>query len=585
MYKSFEDYGSGVEETPKSNTVWYLYGVGLESLGREKAPEDAEIGAPGPDQLLARIDGAGLCFSDTKIIKLGGDHPRLYGRDLANDPIIPGHEAALTIVAVGENRKDKYSVGDRFVVQADIYYKGVNLAFGYMLPGALERYVLIGNEILDGDGGCYLIPLEKETGYSEAALAEPWACVVRAYRDVRRSSVKQGGNVWVIGTPGSEKCSPQLPGDYYGGIPRQIVFTDAPAGIVNAIRSLDSGGQVRLETTGSFAEIDAAEIVEKYTGGKGFDDIFIIGSGNPEAVEVADKYLGKAGHMTFVTDEPFERELKLDVGRMHYDDTYYMGAPMSNPLAGYWKKRNIAPKQGGMMWIVGGAGPMGQMHLQMALEGAKRPAMVVVSDIDDDRLQTAQDRFAATAEANGVELKMLNAMAGTPEDFDAALREIAPDGFDDIVMMAAVPFLISQSWNYIAKDGMMNVFAGVARGTTAPVDANAIALNGSRFVGSSGSGIADLKRTIELAQKGELTTNRAVAGIGGMNAAWDGMEAVRDATFSGKIVIYPQIADLPLTKLEDLAEILPEVAAKLGPAMAWTSEAEQTLLEHFLVEG
>ena len=149
MYESWEQYKSGEQAMPSENVVWHLYGVGLETLGRNKAPETKALPQPGPDELLARVDAAGLCFSDTKIIKLGGDHPRLYGRDLANDPIIPGHEAAVTIVAVGENRVGKYSVGDRFVVQADAYYKGVNLAFGYMLPGALEQYVIIGTNNID----------------------------------------------------------------------------------------------------------------------------------------------------------------------------------------------------------------------------------------------------------------------------------------------------------------------------------------------------------------------------------------------------------------------------------------------------
>jgi len=62
------------------------------------------------------------------------------------------------------------------------------------------------------------------------------------------------------------------------------------------------------------------------------------------------------------------------------------------------------------------------------------------------------------------------------------------------------------------------------------------------------------------------------------------MEAVRDGTFCGKIVIYPQIGNLPLTRLEDLSGSLPEVAAKLGPALQWTREAEAALLGHFLGE-
>jgi NADPH2:quinone reductase len=47
------------------------------------------------------VDACGICFSDIKILNLGGGHPRLRGRDLAREPIVMGHEVALTVEAVG----------------------------------------------------------------------------------------------------------------------------------------------------------------------------------------------------------------------------------------------------------------------------------------------------------------------------------------------------------------------------------------------------------------------------------------------------------------------------------------------------
>jgi len=137
-------YRSGQQEISTTMKAWQVFGAGLENFGCNEQPVEIEVPQPGPRELLARVDAAGLCFSDVKILRLGGEHPRLYGRDLATDPIIPGHEAALTIVKVGSDIADQFNVGDRFVVQADIFYQGVNLAFGYMLPGALEQYVLLG---------------------------------------------------------------------------------------------------------------------------------------------------------------------------------------------------------------------------------------------------------------------------------------------------------------------------------------------------------------------------------------------------------------------------------------------------------
>ena len=49
-------------------------------------------------------------------------------------------------------------------------------AYGYALPGALTQYETMGQDVLNGDDGCYLIPIKDSTGYAQAALTEPaWA--------------------------------------------------------------------------------------------------------------------------------------------------------------------------------------------------------------------------------------------------------------------------------------------------------------------------------------------------------------------------------------------------------------------------
>ena len=61
---------------------WELYGAGMENLGQDDAPLLRAVPRPGPGELLVRVDACGICFSDIKIINLGGSHPRLQGRDM-----------------------------------------------------------------------------------------------------------------------------------------------------------------------------------------------------------------------------------------------------------------------------------------------------------------------------------------------------------------------------------------------------------------------------------------------------------------------------------------------------------------------
>ena len=83
-------------------------------------------------------------------------------------------------------------------------------------------------------------------------------------------------------------------------------------------------------------------------------------------------------------------------------------------------------------------------------------------------------------------------------------------------------------------------------------------------------------------ESGQLSTNRSVAAVGSLEAVKDGLQALMDASFPGKVVIFPTIKPLPLTSLQRLKDILPEVYGKLKNGRGWTKEAEQAFLEAML---
>ena len=73
-----------IEPAPSTALAWNVYGAGIDHIGRDGRPETVDVPRPRPDQLLIRVDAVGLCFSDVKLLRLGGEHPKLYGRDVAN---------------------------------------------------------------------------------------------------------------------------------------------------------------------------------------------------------------------------------------------------------------------------------------------------------------------------------------------------------------------------------------------------------------------------------------------------------------------------------------------------------------------
>jgi D-arabinose 1-dehydrogenase-like Zn-dependent alcohol dehydrogenase len=156
------------------------------------------------------------------------------------------------------------------------------------------------------------------------------------------------------------------------------------------------------------------------------------------------------------------------------------------------------------------------------------------------------------------------------------------DGFDDIIMLAPIPAVISNTARWIGKQGVMNIFAGVARGTAALLDLNDAVFKEARVVGHSASSIEDMLTMLNEVESGQLSSNRSVAAVGSLEAVKDGLQSLMDSTYPGKVVIFPHIKPFPLTSLADLEKTLPNVFAKLKNGREWTREAEREFLETLL---
>lgn len=199
---AIDRYRIAARPFPTPNLAWNVYGTGVEAVGKDGKPEPVERPTPGPDQLLVRVDAVGLCYSDVKLIRQGGDHPKLYGRDLKKHPTRLGHEVAVTVIEAGTELQDRYQPGLRLAIRPHIYIEGKSTAYGYTIPGGLIQFHLIGPEILDADDGACVIPVDGSLGFAAAALSEPWACVEAAYTQRRRLSPLDGGTMWIVGHSG-----------------------------------------------------------------------------------------------------------------------------------------------------------------------------------------------------------------------------------------------------------------------------------------------------------------------------------------------------------------------------------------------
>src|ERR1017187_3096141 len=173
---------------PKEMRAVVLDGIGFSHLGVRNVPTPR----PGPKQMLARVDAAGICTSLIKLIEQGPHHPLLAGWDITQFPLILGDEGSVTLVEVGAELPARYSPGHRYVIQPSVDIapvnhreryrdnaRGVNkVAVGYTLAGHLAEYVLVTEEILAA--GCLLPLPDNSLPFAHAALSEPFSCVISA---------------------------------------------------------------------------------------------------------------------------------------------------------------------------------------------------------------------------------------------------------------------------------------------------------------------------------------------------------------------------------------------------------------------
>ncbi len=218
---------------------------------------------------------------------------------------------------------------------------------------------------------------------------------------------------------------------------------------------------------------------------------------------------------------------------------------------------------------------MGQMHVQRTIRQANGPATIFCTARTPHRLRELEQTFGDDARAKGINLICIDL---TSETYAKRLAEVASDGFDDIIVLAPSTTAIADAAAYLAPGGVMNVFAGLKRGTMVALDLSMVYQKNIRFIGHTASTIDDLRQMLHQTEAGELSPNRSVKAIGSLDAFSDGLKAVRDAKFPGKVVIFPQVAGFPLTPLTELEKKLPTVYAKLKDGREWTVEAEGEFL-------
>ena len=240
-------------------------------------------------------------------------------------------------------------------------------------------------------------------------------------------------------------------------------------------------------------------------------------------------------------------------------------------------------RENGRMAIIGGCGPMGMAAVDYAMSGEFRPGLLVVTDIDNEKLKKAESIFRKTAESREISLMFIN--TSEMENPLSALQSITGGkGFDDILVMVPSAETLEFSEKLLGFNGCLNFFAGPTdTGFSARVNYYDIHYLEKHIIGTTGGTVDDMREALDLMENNMIRPELLVSHIGGLDAAAEATLHLPDLP-GGKKLIYTGIS-LPLTPLDMLEKLSGKSKLYSGLAKIisrnnglWSAGAEEFLL-------
>ena len=303
--------------------------------------EEFELPEMKEDEILARVISDSLCASTYKAAKQGSSHKRVPA-DVAENPVIVGHEFCGEIVKVGSKWAEEFKAGDRFIIQPALNYKGSLDAPGYSYHyiGGDATYIVIPNEVMEMN--C-LIPYEGESFFA-GSMTEPYSCVIGTFHAmyhtrygsyVHHMGIREGGKMIMLagnGPMGQAAIDYILHCDLR---PSLLVVTGRRQEQLDRLAQLltveDAAAHgVTLHYFNTAACEDAKAELLDLTDGTGYDDVLVF-TPVSSMVELGDELLANDGCLNFFSG-PSDRNFKaqLNFYNVHYASTHIVGTSGGN---------------------------------------------------------------------------------------------------------------------------------------------------------------------------------------------------------------------------------------------------------------
>ncbi len=335
------------------------------------------------------------------------------------------------------------------------------------------------------------------------------------------------------------------------------------------------------------------EVGKRWQGKYKLGDKFVIQpalnyNGSLDAPGYSYEYIGGDSQYIIIPNEVMETD-----NLIVYNSNCYFKGSLTEPIsciigafnASYHTENGkyahiMGTKPSGKMLIMAGCGPMGMGAIDYALNGLDSPpSLLVVTDINAERIDAVKGMFENKS------LIFVNS-----SDKEVLLDLSGGTGYDDVFIFAPVPELIELGSNLLSKDGCLNFFAGPTnKNFTANFNFYNVHYDMTHIVGTSGGNCDDMKKAVELMEKGRIDPSLMVSHIGGIDSVVETTISLPNLQGAKKL-IYTDIS-LPLVKIADFDKLAEsdDENAELFKALSkickangniWCEKAEKYLLKN-----
>lgn len=300
--------------------------------------EEFELPAIKDDEILAKITSDSICMSSYKAAIQGSDHKRVPD-DIAENPVIIGHEFCGELIEVGAKWQEKFTAGDKFAIQPAIndpsnLYAAPGYTFQYI--GGAATYIIIPSIVMERN--C-LLKYNSEAYYF-GSLGEPVSCIVGGFHVnyhttpgsyEHKMGIVEGGNMALlagVGPMGLGAIDYAIHNDRKPGL---LVVTDIDDARISRARSIytedeaaKNGVKLIYVNTKDIEDVPGY-LLSLTENGKGYDDVYVYAPVKP-VVEQGDKILGQDGCLNFFAG-PTNPEFSANFNfyNVHYMATHVAG--------------------------------------------------------------------------------------------------------------------------------------------------------------------------------------------------------------------------------------------------------------------